>query len=208
MHEWIISVVHSSWDSTSGAIPGHIPFSLRRFDWDSSPWADGQYWLLASWENHLLHWGIFLTLMRWIVLCLVFMIPYSTQGINISMISYCFRSQFTSWFKHILQLFHDLWYCGWLHMTLFEIEMDHIRFHPKSIDGLPNQEFMRRYIFAIVVFQLNNYVHLLSFMFEISWQGIYLRYKEIYVYTSWDLYHDVLFLSHYDICSCLFHLTF
>ena len=193
---------------TSNAILGHIPLLLRRSNWGNSAWADGLHWLLTSCENHLLHWGIYLTLMRWIVLSLVFMIPYSTQGFGISLISYYFRSQPASWFEHILQLSHDLWYCVWLHMTLLETGMDHIRFHLENIDGLPSQEFMRWFVFAIVVFQLNYDVHLLSFMFEISWQGIYLRYKDIYVYTSWDLYHDVLFLSHYDICSCLFHSTF
>ena len=146
--------------------------------------------------------------MRWIVLCLVFMIPYSTQGIDISMISYCFHNQFTSWFEHYLQLFHDLWYFGWLHMTLLETEMDHIRFHLESIDGLPNQEFMRWFVFTVIVLFSNCDVYLLSFMFEINWQGIYLKHKNICVYTSWDLYHNVLFLSHHDICSYLFHSTF
>ena len=53
-------------------------------------------------------------------------------------------------------------------MTLLGTEMDHIRFHPKSIDGLPSQEFMRRFGFAIIVFQLNYDVHLFSFMFRIN----------------------------------------
>ena len=86
--------------------------------------------------------------------------------------------------------------CDWLHTTLLEIETDPTRFHPKSIDGLPCQEFMRRFVFAIVVLLSNCDVHLLSFMFEINWQGIYLKYEEIYVYTSRDLCHDVLLLSH------------
>ena len=28
---------------TSGAILGHMPLSLRRSNWDSSTWSDGQY---------------------------------------------------------------------------------------------------------------------------------------------------------------------
>ena len=31
---------------TLGVILGHIPLSLRRSDWESSAWTDGQYWLL------------------------------------------------------------------------------------------------------------------------------------------------------------------
>ena len=104
--------------------------------------------------------------------------------------------------------FYNLWYCDWLHTTLLEIEMDPTRFHPKSIDGLPCQEFMRWFVFAIVVLLSNYDVHLLRFIFEISWQGIYLRYEEICVYTSRDLWHEVLLLSYYDVCSCLFHWTF
>ena len=145
--------------------------------------------------------------MRWMALCLVFMILYSTWGIDVSIISFCFRSQFISLYEHILQ-FYNLWYCDWLHTTLLETEMDPIRFHPESIDGLPCQEFMRRFVFAIVILLSNCDVHLLSFIFVISWQGIYLKYEEICVYTSRDLCHEVLLLSHYDVCSCLFHWTF
>ena len=121
--------------------------------------------------------------MRWMALCLVFMILYSTWEIGVSIISFWFRSQFISLYEHILQ-FHNLWYCDWLHTTLLEIETDPIRFHPESIDGLPCQEYMRRFVFAIVVLLSNYDVHLLSFIFEISWQGIYLRYEEICIYFS------------------------
>ena len=146
--------------------------------------------------------------MRWMALCLVFVVLYSTQGIDVSMINFCFIANLSPYMSTFFSIFHDLWYCGWLHMTLLRTEMYPIRFHPESIDGLPCQEFMRRFVFAIVVLLSNCDVHLLSFMFEISWQGIYLKYEEIYVYTSRDLCHDVLLLSHYDVCNCLFHLTF
>ena len=98
--------------------------------------------------------------MRWMALCLVFMILYSTWGIDVSIISFCFRSQFISLYEHILQ-FYNLWYCDWLHTTLLETEMDRIRFHPESIDGLLCQEFMRWFVFAIVV--------LLQIMMCICW---------------------------------------
>ena len=121
--------------------------------------------------------------MRWMALYLVFMIHYSTWGIDVSMISFCFRSKFICLYEHILQ-FYNLWYCDLLHITLLKTKMDPIRFHLESIDGLPCQEFMRRFVFAIVVLLSNYDVHLLSFIFEINWQGIYLKYEEIYVYTS------------------------
>ena len=53
-------------------------------------------------------------------------------------------------------------------MTLLGTEVNPIRFHLEKFDGLPSQEFMRRFVFAIVVFLSNCDVHLLSFMFEIS----------------------------------------
>ena len=152
--------------------------------------------------------AIFPTLMRWITFYLVFMIPYSTQAIGFSMINHYLYSQFTFWFERILKVFHHFWYHGQLHMTLFEIETNHIRFHLESIDGLLNWVFMRQFFFTIVVFQSNCDVHPLSFMFEISWQRIYLRYGKLYAHTFRGLYHDVLFLFFYDIYSCLFHLTF
>ena len=119
------------------------------------------------------------------------------------MISFCFRSKFICLYEHILQ-FYKLWYCDLLRITLLETKMDPIRFHPESIDRLPCQEFMRGFVFAIVVLLSNYDVHLLSFIFEISWQGIYLKYEEIYVYTSRDLCHEVLLLSHYDISAACF----
>ena len=114
------------------------------------------------------------------------------------MISFSFCSHFISLYEHILQFFfHDKWYCSWLHMTLLRTEMDPISFHPESIDGLPCQEFMRRFVFAIVVLLSNCDVHLLRFMFEISWQGIYLKYEEIYVY----------FLETFVLMCCFFLIT-
>ena len=130
-------------------------------------------------------------------LCALYLwFPILHRGLMSSWSVFAFVASLSPYMSTFFSFFHYLWYCGWLHMTLLGTEMDPIGFHPESIDGLPCQEFMRRFVFSIVVLLSNCDVHLLSFMFEINWQGIYLKYEEIYVYTSRDLCHDVLLLSH------------
>ena len=127
-------------------------------------------------------------------LCLVFMILYSTWEIDVSMISFWFRSQFISLYEHILQ-FYNLWYCDWLHTTLLETEMDPIRFHPESINGLPCQEFMRWFVFAIVV--------LLQIMMCICWalslrsltRNLFEIWRNLCIYFSRPLSWGVVFFS-------------
>ena len=54
-------------------------------------------------------------------------------------------------------------------MNLLETKTDHIKFHLESINGLPSQVFVRRFVFSIFILQSNYDVHLLGFMFEIGW---------------------------------------
>ena len=56
--------------------------------------------------------------MRWMALCLVFMVLYSKRGIDVSMISFfAFVANLSPYMSTFFSFLYDLWYCGWLHMT-------------------------------------------------------------------------------------------
>ena len=132
--------------------------------------------------------------MSWKTLWFVFMTLYSTQGIDVSMISFCFRSHFISLYEHILQ-FYNLWYCDWLHTTLLETEMDRIRFHPESIDGLLCQELMRWFVFAIVV--------ILQIMMCICWA---LSLRSVDKEFIWNMKKFMFILLETFVMRCCFFL--
>ena len=116
----------SHWEGLSGAVVHGRMVNVDYFMWES-------FVMLG----HILHFDEMDNFMP----CIYDSLFYT--GINISMISYCFHSQFTSWFEYILYLSLDLWYCGWIHMTLLKTEMDRIRCHAESVNGFLKRVFMR-----------------------------------------------------------------
>ena len=108
---------------------------------------------------------------------------------------FAFVASLSPYMSTFLQ-YYNLWYCDWLHTTLLETEMDRIRFHPESIDGLPCQEFMRWFDFAIVV--------LLQIMMCICWA---LSLRSVGKEFIWDMKKFVYILLETFVMRCCFFLT-
>ena len=150
--------------------------------------------------------------MKWMALCLVFVVPYSTQGIDVSMISFCFRSHFISLYEHIFQLF--LFFILWfviLWLATYDFAWDWGETHQISPRKHQWTPFSR--VYETICFRHSRFfVKLWCTSVELYvWDQLTRNLFEIWIDLCLffrDLCSDVLLLSHYDVHNCLFRLTF
>ena len=141
------------------SIFGHIPLSLMRLYSGSSIWMDDHCWLFTSWLRHqILYWGILSFPYRDFVCIVVWwwMIDVGYLPCDFNIKSYI-RAYFPISFEYPwdwnsgqfgfrLSTSMGLLTIDYIRTSLpgfFEIEMDRIKFHPRSMGGSFSQMLIR-----------------------------------------------------------------